>query len=48
MVSSFIIDESSGSNNPTRAGWLAVSFLVANEIRGIFVAFEGARIMGWI
>lgn len=47
MIQAFILDETSGSNNPIKAGKIALLFIIANEIRGLFVVFEGARLMGW-
>ena len=47
MILSFILDETSGSNNPNKTGKIALLFIIANELRGLFVAFEGARYMGW-
>lgn len=44
----FILDESSGPNNPLKVGWLFVTMVVLNEVRGLIVAYEGAKAMGWL
>jgi hypothetical protein len=48
MIRAFILDTSSGPNNPVNSGWLFIAFVVANEIRGIWAAWEGAKAMGWL
>jgi hypothetical protein len=47
-VIAFLLDDSSGPRNPVKVGWLFVAFVVANELRGIWVAYEGARAIGWL
>ena len=50
MIRTFIIDESTGPRTKMTAkhGWLLAILVVANELRGIIVAYEGARMMGWL
>ena len=48
IIRAFIADETSGPSANRRGGWVLVAFLLMNEVRGIFVAIEGARMMGWL
>lgn len=48
MIRAFIADESTGPRSVRQGGWLFVAVLVLNEVRGIAVAYEGAKMMGWI
>ena len=48
MIRAFIADETTGPRTARRGGWLFIAVLVLNEARGIAVAYEGARMMGWI
>lgn len=50
MIRAFLADESSGPRARVNAkhGWLLAIMIVANELRGIVVAYEGARMLGWL
>lgn len=48
MIREFIADETTGPRGSFRGGWLFIALLALNEIRGIVVAYEGAKMMGWI
>ena len=50
MLTNFIMDTSSG---PTvalgaRGPWVLTAFIVLNELRGFYAAYEGIQRMGWI
>ena len=48
MILAFLKDETSGPRDLRQGGWLFITVLLINEARGIAVAYEGARMMGWI
>lgn len=48
MIRAFIANEASGPSANRFGGWVLIAFLAINEARGIFVAYEGARIIGWL
>lgn len=48
MILAFLKDETTGPRDLRRGGWLFIAVLLLNEARGIAVAYEGARMMGWV
>jgi hypothetical protein len=44
LIRAFITDETTGGSSNSPAVLAAI--VIANEIRGLFVAIEGARMMG--
>lgn len=50
MSTNFITDTSSGPRAAldVRGTWVFTIFMMLNELRGLFSAYEGAQWMGWI
>jgi len=48
MLAQFLTDETTGRpDGPPFPKWIALAILLANEARGVLVAWEGAKLMGW-